>query len=194
MDAFSVSMATVWHDLKMGKDTRVQDRGTMFPVVMSATAGFSTPSWSCSRPLRKRSSRIAGSCWATSAASRWWTASRAKRPRRPPSLRRCPFMQGVATSIDVAFRRPLPSRVRLMALAASIIAVVTFLCMTGPEHRQEPLAPSSGKNIHPGRRHPHRHRSGIHLRGVPPHSCAAKLPHVSFVQPPFLYNNLTLPS
>ena len=88
MDAFSVSMANGLHDPKMGKDTMCRIAGTfgVFQAVMPMTG------WICVHTIVELFSSfetfipwIALALLGYMAARCWWTASRVKRLRRPPS-------------------------------------------------------------------------------------------------------------
>ena len=170
MDAFSVSMANGLHDPKMGKDTMCRIAGTfgVFQAVMPMTG------WICVHTIVELFSSfetfipwIALALLGYIGGKMLVDGIKGEEAEEATELSAgALFMQGVATSIDALSHLG----VRLADGAGGIhhhCGGHLLPLHGGPEHRQEVRHRALRQGIHPGRRHPHRHRSGdFHLRGV----------------------------
>ena len=170
MDAFSVSMANGLHDPKMGKDTMCRIAGTfgVFQAVMPMTG------WICVHTIVELFSSfetfipwIALALLGYIGGKMLVDGIKGEEAEEATELSAgALFMQGVATSIDA-----LSVGFTISEYGAGSIhhhcGGHLLPLHGGPENRQEVRHRALRQGIHPGRRHPHRHRSGdFHLRGV----------------------------
>ena len=152
MDAFSVSMANGLHDPKMGKDTMCRIAGTfgVFQAVMPMTG------WICVHTIVELFSSFETFIPWIALALLGYIGGKM-------------LVDGIKGE-EAEEATELSAGVRLADGAGGIhhhCGGHLLPLHGGPEHRQEVRHRALRQGIHPGRRHPHRHRSGdFHLRGV----------------------------